>query len=1251
MCKQTPVGELSGLHKGGARLIISCCVVFMLVCLSAISGQAQVLYGSLTGTVTDSSGAAVAGAKVEALNTGTGITRTATTNDAGNYAFQALQAGNYKVTISSGRFSAQVTDNVPVVVNNTHRIDAQLKVAGSQQDVTVTAEAPVLQTDKADVHTDLSSTQISSLPIMGSQGRNFQSLYKLIPGSGLPTEANSPAGNPNRSISVSTNGQSIQTNNTKIDGAADAYPWLPQNVAYIPPADAIETVNISTNSFDAEQGAAGSTAVNVQVKSGTNQLHGSAHEFHNDNKLNAKNYFFAPTKIDPLTGATVPNNLPKNINNQFGGTIGGPIKKDKLFFFGDYERTTQRAVASSSQTVFGSSNPTLGDYYQRVRAGDFSGAGMPIIYDPLTGTVDGTGRTQIVGTCLDGVTRPNCFGNRLDPAAKAFMARIPIPNVPKSAINQTSNYFALLPTTYTRDTFDVKVNYIPTSKSTVFARYSYSGSSIFDPPVLSDPANLTDPTLGAGGGAIGGGSAGTAGGRIQSVGLGATYTITPSMLVDWNFGYTRQRLNAFNTDISQNTGTQLGIPGSNGQGVSGDTALYGGIPAFAFGTGYSTLGNSDTGSPFLFRDNQWVTNGNLSWTRGKHNLRFGVEMNRAGINHFQPQGGSFGTARGSFSFSGAMTANPATVGAPLSVNLQNTLADFLLGLPTRQAKSTQTTNPISLRWTTWAGYARDQFQITPKLTLSYGLRWEFYPFASSVHGRGVPWLDIDPASPYYGSILVGGINGIPQNDTVDTGHGQFLPRLGVAYRLTEKTVIRAGYGMSADPNNWRFFRNAYPNLPALDISGAPATSYGGTGTSNTYVPADCLTQATCTAYAAKYPGLPLGLTQVPVPNIATTAVFSLDPTKGGVGAIGNNTIPREFHRGYINSYNLSIQQEFAGFVLDTAYVGAMGVRPLALIQVNTGTLNGGTNSAPYNILLHQTTADACPTLANPTAKCSAALGIGAYTPWKNNYYNSWQTKFTRRLGGSSQVGIVYTWQHAISYSDSEELQSTLFTLPQYYEMNRATSSTDRTHNFQAYGLYELPLGKGKRWATSGIPSKLAGGWQFNWVFSHLSGTPFTILSSSNGMNAPGSGQQSADLVGTQQILGNSPRIGCVTGDLSCSYFDPTAYKSAPGGAAAREGTIGRNSIRGPGFTNLDFSVFRNFKLTERFNLQIQANAFGLTNTAHFLNPGGNTNGTFSASTAAINTTNFGAITSTLGGRQGSNLSGSRSIWFAGKLSF
>lgn len=1210
------------------------------------AGFAQVLYGSMTGNVTDPSGAAVATAGVEALNVNTGVTSKATTDNNGIYRFSALLPGTYKVTFSGLGFANTVHENVPVSVNTVQRVDAQLTVAKINESVTVTAETPLLQTDKSDVHTDITATQLASLPLSSSQGRNFQSLYKLVPGSGLPTEANSPSGNPQRAISVSTGGQSIQANSTRIDGAADQYPWLPQNVAYIPPADAIDTVNVSTNSFDAELGAAGGTSVNVQIKSGTNQFHGTASEYYNGAELNAKNFFFSPTRVNPLTGQTVANTKPKNINHEFGGTVGGPIKKDKLFFFGDYDRTTQRTVASSTQTVFGGSNPALPDYYQKVRSGNFSGAGMPTIFDPATGNPDGTGRTAFPGNTIP--------ANRLNPAAVAFLNRIPIPNVPVTQVNTQSNYFATLPAQYTRDTFDVKVNYLPTANVTAFARYSFSRSLIFDPPVLSDPAHIIDPNFGAGGGAINGGSAGNSNGRIQSVGLGATYSFTSSVMADWNFGFTRQRLNAYNFDLTKNVGSsELGIPGTNGTG-----ALQGGIPAFLFSGGYSTLGNSDTGNPFLFRDNQWVTNGNLSWNRGKHAFRFGVEMDRAGINHFQPQGGSFGTARGSFRFTGAITSGPAAANSPLSATLQNALADFLLGLPAEQAKATQTVNPIALRWTTWAAYARDQFQVTPKLTLSYGVRWEFYPFAHSDRGRGVSWLDSDPNSANYGSMLIGGINGVPQNDTVNTGTGQFLPRVGLSYRVGPRTVIRAGYGMSADPNNWRFFRNNYPNIIATDVFGAPTYAGMTSATPVTYVPASCLTSTACNSVAGVYPGLPLGVTLVPTPDVANTAVLSLVPSlTNRVGGIGGNTVPRNFRRGYINSYNLTLQHEFAGFSLDTGYVGARAIRPLALIQLNTGTLGGGQDSAPYNQLLHQLTTDICPTLSNTAARCGTTLGIGQYTPWKPNYYDSWQSKLTRRMGGGSQVGIVYTWQHTISYSDSEELQSTLFTLPQFYFMNKATSTIDRTHNFEAYAVYELPFGRGRKWATSGIARMLAGGWQLNSVFSHISGSPFTLLTAGSIPSTPGSGSQTVNQVGQQVILGHTPRLGCNTGptpttnpDLRCAYFDPRAYAPVTGSV---EGNVRRNSIRGPGFTNLDMSLFRDFRVTERVKFQFQAEAFSVTNTPHFQNPGSNGVSIFSAthtySSAANNT--FGVITGTLGGRLGTNLSGNRTFTFAGKVVF
>src|SRR6266702_4825087 len=303
----------AGQHRlrPGLRLAILFAVL-LAVLAAGTSSFAQVLYGSLTGTVTDPTGAVIVGAQVIALEVQTAVSGTATTDSNGNYRFPTLLPGTYKVTITAKGFSTQETPGVQIRGNEIARVPAALKTASSTQEVVVTTEAPLLQTDKAEVHTDLTAQQIEDLPTMGTQGRNFQGLLRTIPGVGLTAETNSLAGNPQRAINANVNGQSNQTVNTRLDGAQDAYPWLPANVAYVPPADAIEAVNVVTNSFDAEQGMAGGAAVNVQIKSGTNQFHGSAHLFHTDTTLRAENYFQVQTVQDPVTKQQVPFRKPKD---------------------------------------------------------------------------------------------------------------------------------------------------------------------------------------------------------------------------------------------------------------------------------------------------------------------------------------------------------------------------------------------------------------------------------------------------------------------------------------------------------------------------------------------------------------------------------------------------------------------------------------------------------------------------------------------------------------------------------------------------------------------------------------------------------------------------------------------------------------------------------------------------------------------------------------------------------------------------
>jgi len=1176
------------------RQLITAGRALLLLCICSLPVEAQVLYGSLTGNVTDASNAAVAGARVEALDVSRGIPQETTTDSSGIYRFTTLQPGVYRITISAPNFASLVMENVGVTVNAVRRLDTRLQVAKVQQSVTVTADAAVLQTDRSDVRTDLNAAQVQSLPSISSEGKSFQSLYKIIPGSTLPMENNSAGGNPQRAMTSNVNGQSSQGNNTRIDGVQDAYPWLPNNIAYVPPTDAIETVNVVTNSFDAEQGMAGGAAVNVRIRSGSNQFHGDAHEFHTDNDLAALNYFNPPTFRNPL-----------NVFNQFGGAVGGPIKKDKLFFFGSWESTRQaQAPAGNFQTVpagaLENKNALANGFF------DFRGitdsTGKPVnIYDPRTGNANGTGRSVI--TC-NGVADEICL-SAVDPAALQMMSLIPAPN----QTGTSNNYFVPLSGYFHRDDFDGKVNYITSQRSTIFGRYSFSRSSIFDPPALGA----------AGGNATNGGQNGFSFSRIQVVGLGGTYAFSPNLLLDANVGFTRQRINAEDVDISQDKAyglNTLKIPGTNDCFTANCTTgtgdqLYWGIPAFQFNT-FSNLGNANTGNPFLFRDNQYVSNVNTTWIKGRHQLRFGFEFNHTQLNHFQPQGGSFQTARGSFRFTGVGTelasctvSGNCSAGAPSNAQF-NSLADFLLGLPDEVGKAVQNANTIALRWSQFAAYARDQWQLTPRLTVNYGVRWEYYPMAySDIGGARV----LDPSSM---NVLVGGGNsGIPIDDHVDVHDGLFLPRIGLAYRPLEKTVIRAGYGMSADPNNWRFLRNSYPADTISDFTGNFYPQAGNSG----FAPAASLTGVNA---LGPYTYLPTGITAIPIlPNAPGTY-----PLPNGVGT---TTVPLNFRRGYINSFNLTLEREFAGFVADASYVGERGIRPLTNLNVNPAPGGGGQTGRILNAQFGGNWSD-----------------INSLTPYGNNYYDSLQTKLTRRLGGSSQLGVAYTLSKAIDFEDDEEINFILWPYPAYLPRNKALAGFDRTHNFEFYGLYELPFGRDKRWATQGIGSRLAGGWQLNWVLSAMSGTPFTITDTGSGstaLNAPGN-TQTVNIVGPISLVKGAPRSSCPTGTLACEYFNPAAF--APVTSPGVLGDAGRDILRGPGFFELDMSLFRNFKITERFTFQFEADAFGVTNTPHFNTP--NTN---------ISAANFGAITSTLVTTNASlgGSGGQRVWWFGGKLIF
>ena len=1110
----------------------------MLLALTGVSGisRAQVLYGSLTGNVTDPTDAAIPGAKIDVINIGTGLTREAEADDRGAYVFNDLQAGTYKVTATTQGFQTMVVTDVIVNANQVKRIDFRVQIATASQTIEVAASAAALQTDKADVHAQITSQEITELPYNGGEGKNFQSLLYLVPGAGIPasTEANSEAGNPMRAKALMMNGVAGTSNSTKLDGATDSYPWLPVNIAYVPSTEAIEAVNITTNSFDAEQGSAGGAAVNVTMKSGTNELHGVAFERNQNNNMTAVNYF---AHTSPLN---------KNIFNNYGFALGGPVYipkvingKNKLFFFLDYQNIKRRQYASTPNLTL----PT-----DLMRQGNFNGTGITI-YDPLSGNPDGTGRTPFANNTIP--------TSRIDPASKILTGLLPAALTRPNAY--TNNYDAYGGTAYNRYSWDYKVNYNPTDKAAVWGRYSFSPISI--------PGTFA---LGAAeGDALGGAQPGLAGGRVQTTASGFTYTISPTLLVDGNVGYTRQNIGANGDENMGPYGlSTLQIPGTNGCGTNCN-----GIPGFQI-AGLANIGNTSTGSPFLFRDNQYTTALNLGKISGAHNLRFGFEYDHYALNHFQPQGGQFQTARGSFSFLGDLTAIPGITPNANGVPA-NSWAQFLLGYPSRMGKSNQFENPNALRFSNWAFYARDQWQVTRNLTINYGLRWEYYPtFAHDNFGA----VRYDPVTH---NVLIGCEGSTPCDTGASASNKGFAPRLGLAYRFGPKTVIRSGYGITVDPDNFRNQRNAFPSTINQDFNQPGLYQFvSGAGVAQ--------------------PSLRTGIPAVVLPNISAgvigPCVGSCVPSPATYNPnFGTVTFPQDFNRGYIQSWNFFVQREFSPtLTAEVGYIGTHAVHQVMGVNINGSAPGTGT---PGRQLYPYVTAD-----------------MNSYEPFGNMTYNALATRLTKHIG-ASVIGVSYTFSKAIdNYTGAggmvgDSSDGTLFrAYPVSYSLNKALASFDRTNVLQMYYVYQLPFGRGHQYLSSGIASKIFGGFQIGGTLSRMSGIPFTIVSNT-ALNAAGS-TQTPNQIGPVQILGgHDPNSPYFTG---ASFANPAPYTL---------GSAGRNLLRGPGLFNMDTNVSRTFSFKEdRIKFQLVGEAFNLTNTPSFGTPGSNWNGqtTFATPTLGPN---------------------------------
>lgn len=1065
-------------------------VLVAIVLASSIeTAYGQVLYGSLVGNVSDASAAAIPGVEVKAMKVSTNQTRMVLSNSEGGYHLPNLAAGIYSVTFTKSGFRQARKSEVLVSINTVTRADTQLEIGAVTESMTVSTDSVTLQTDRAEVRAEITSKTLVNLPV--APGRNYQGLFGLLPGFTPPNQSASVPGNPSRAMGFSVNGTNGQSNNTRIDGASSTNVWRPSFVAYVPALESIETVNVVTNSFDAEQGLAGGAAINVQIKSGTNALHGSAFEYYNGNATKAKPFFLPAGERNP-----------KDVYNQFGGTIGGAIIKDKLFYFGSYEGTFNHRFASSLGSV-----PTLA-----MRSGDLSGAPSDRpIYDPYTGSSDGTGRTSFPAGQIP--------LSRMPDAVRKILPLWPTP----TRSGSQNNYYAAGLFTLDRHTVDTKVNYNFSPKFTAFGRYSYLH---FD----TKNRQFFGPELG--GVPIAGGQAGLGIGHSTSLTMAGTYVFNPNFVIDANFGYTRLEADSRQPRLDEQVGrTFLGLPGTNGS-----RWFEGGWPQFNIAN-FSILGAPNAFQPNLLNDPQYQYVANANWTKGRHNIRFGTDLYQQQLNQTQPEFfGAFFGASGGFSFAPGQTSlrnGPRT-------SEFNSFASFLVGATNTLGKIQLIPDSFALRTNLYSFYARDQWQASRKLTISYGIRWEYFPMPTRAD-RGVERYDFNT-----NKMLVCGVGQVPTNCGMNMSKKRFVPRGGLAYRISETLVFRAGYGITNDPYNLaRPLRVNYPVLVSLNLS-----------SSNGFAPASNLAD-----------GIPL----IPTPEVGNGII----PVDGNVAI--NTVDPNNFKRGYIQSWNATLQKQFRGaWVGEAAYVATRSVGQLAYYDRNVGLVGGGNASRPLFQKFGR---------AQRTAEIT---GLGTYK------YDSLQAKLDRRFSHGVQVGVAYTFSKNMGIAGNEDGDgSPAIGIPQYYALNWARTTLDRTHNLQIHSIAELPFGRSKKWMSQGFGAAILGGWQINGVASMYTGQPFSISAPGTSLNAPGNTQR-ADLV--------KPTVAKLGGaGPGQKFYDPTAFAEV---TEVRFGTAGFNLLNSPGTFNVDAGLFRSFSITERLKVQFRAEAFNVTNTPHFTAPNG-----------------------------------------------
>jgi hypothetical protein len=1086
--------------------------VSALMLLSACLSFAQFESGSVLGTITDPSGNVISGVSITLTNVRTGTSFKTKTDNSGDFLFVNQRLGTYRVRAEMTGFKIAETSPFNLVVDARQRVDVKLEIGSVADSVSVTDAASLLEGDTSSRGEVINPREIAELPL---NGRAYADLTLLVPGVAKSLLENGT--DSSRDASYNVNGQRSELNNFMLDGVDNnAYGTSNQgfsNQVMQPSPDAIQQFKVETNNYSAEYDHAAGAVINVTIKSGTNQYHGSLWEYNRNTILNAVGFF------KPLNGT-----LPFN-QNQFGGAAGGPIVKNKLFVFGDYEGF--RRVYHPLQFA---SVPTVA-----MDQGNFSAFGLPIA-NPFTGAVAANGIIP---------------SGQFSPIGGALTS-LPAPNLPCSQLICANNYESAPSDTIYNDKGDIRVDYYLSSKLTIFGRYSQLNTRIFSPPNIPGPAG------------------GNANGNVyiqtyEGVG-GLTYTVSPTSILEFRLGGNYSHNGKLPSTVGDPT-AGFTIPGE-----PLDPSYAGGLITSSV-SGFSQFGRQSSNPQYQY---PLVYDPKVNYTKiiGRHSLKVGFEyqMINTDVSDFNPK-------YGQLSFSGYFS-DPCYATNPSCVNSLSTtqkdvyaLADYFYGA---ESNYTLNNNPVAhYRQRMYFGYIQDDYKVSNKLTLNLGLRYEF---ATPQYVSNNALANFDPETK---SLIYASNGSLYNRALVHPDPNNWAPRVGAAYQIHPKTVIRSAYGIS-----WVLFNRA---------GGENLLAYNGPFIINSSINqlpsmGDCASASaaagTCFRSAAQ--GFPSGF---------------IDPTNFSTAISEVRYIPGSVRTGYVQSWHFTVQQELRkDLLLDVAYVG--------------------NHSVGLNIL-----SDANQALPNQLGQNLSLLArrpIQGFTDIEIAYnggfgsYDGLQVKLEKRNSNGLYFLNSFTWSKALDNAPGhlENYDGDNSRINYYnHAIERGLSSYNQPINDTLSVLYDLPFGRGRQFnITNKALDFIAGGWSANMINTMSSGLPLDVG------YAASTQQQVSDLVTERPNLVPGEPFYLKTGN-PVNYLNPAAF-SVPS-YTQPFGNTPRNNVVTPFVFETDFGLHKNFSLAESRYFQFRAEAFNLLNKTNFAQVSGTNS----------NSSGFGVFNATFPARQ------------------